>query len=305
MYLIFFIVVFPAASAASTPTIANILFGKKLDTPHSYTKTGQCIEPYYDVQGDIEVFEEFFQNDTKEFYLEDIKRENKFKPERWKKLIDLNNAEVHKEKENDSKIVDMDISIEDKDQVDNNNDDTAMIKTEKETITYFTESSNDKFDIDNSFCKLCDKKYDTGRALSVHFSKTHNIKILKPRDLKINRKYKKNSTAVTEFKNEPVIYISDPSRIKLVVEDKFDIENLYCKLCNKYYKTRRALSMHLLKGHNIKIARPEYVRKSKNQVCMYCGEISKDTTNFARHMKMCQVGEPLICFFFFLGFSGA
>lgn len=374
---------FPAESAASTPTITNILFGEKLDTPDSNTKIKQYIvypaesaastpntlfgekcdttntsskmeklivlpaesgastpsitnllfdstdintemESYHNVQGDIEIFEEFFQNDTKEFDLEDIIRENGgLKSEDWKKPIAVNGEEVNN-KENELRNIENDISIED---TESKKDDLIYIShntpNDKFDIEYLycklckirydtsralsahftifhkikivkpkTRNSNnkkskdqvdiselppdDRFDIKNSYCKLCKIKYDSGRALSVHFSKTHNTKIEKPKHRKSRAKNNIPETAHV---------ISDTSH-----NDKFDMEKSYCKLCKKKYKSSRALSIHLSVTHNIKISKSRYDRKNRGEkLCNNCGTKCGDPSNFARHVKKCQV----------------
>lgn len=357
----------PAASGASTPTITNILFGEKLNTPDS-----NKIEQYIDV----EIFEEFFQNDTKEFDLEDIKRVNeRYLSGEWKKPIDINDAEIDIE-ENKSKIIDMDVSFEFKvpaDPIYN----TAITETKSEIKEYISDTTpNDKFDIKHSYCKLCDTKYSTFMALSVHFSKYHKIKIVKSsitepesevivdisnmppnenfdiknsncnlckikfdsvRELSVHvskthlkktvkpetqplietsdykdkldiensycklcdKKYKNTRSLSVHFIKTHKIKIVKPKSNNETVEyitescpnDKFDIENIYCKLCKKKFISGRALSIHFSITHNIKIVKPEYEKKAnqKNYLCNNCGKEYEDFINFARHVKRCKV----------------
>ncbi|KAJ8719504.1 hypothetical protein PYW08_011679 [Mythimna loreyi] len=264
--------VFANVSAGSTPTITNILFGENLDT--SDTKImGHSIESY---QGDIEIFEEFFQNDTKEFDLEDIKRENGgFKPGDWKKHIAVNDFEVAN-KENDSKNIEIEISVDDKDKVEKT---IKKIKTEP-MVHIPQDEENDKFIIKYLYCKLCDIRYDTSRAFSVHFAKKHNIKIVKQRKPNI----KKNKADVTKIKVEDTINIYDTP-----ATDKFDLEKSFCKLCNIQYESNKSLSIHFTKTHRIKIEKPKPVKVNKNHelLCNNCGKKSRDRTNFARHVKKC------------------
>ena len=385
----------PVVSAASTPTIANILFGEKLDTPEDSNKIEQCIDSYHDV----EIFEEFFQNDTKEFDLEDMKRVNEgYTFEDWKTPIAVKDTEYDNE-ENKSNNTYMDVSIDIKDLVNesydtlvkskiemkecilettpndkfdienlhcklcdvkysnkkalsvhfskrhkikivkiksdtykvaviepkkevildisdmppNDNFDiekfhcnlckikfdsvkelsvhvskTHLIKSEKpksQALLHASEASiTDKVDLENLHCKLCDKKYNTGRALSVHFTKTHNLKIVKTK--KNDNRNTTNTPMKTECKKEIIEYISDTGP-----NDKFDKEELYCKLCKKKFISSRALSIHFSITHNIKIVKPDYDRKSnqKNNLCTHCGEEQTDSTNFARHVKVCKV----------------
>ncbi|XP_030023722.2 myoneurin isoform X1 [Manduca sexta] len=77
-------VVFPEVSAPSTPTITNILFGKKLDIDGgedtTEIKIGQCIEKYEAIAGDMDMIEEFFNQNDKELEMEK-QNDNETKPE--------------------------------------------------------------------------------------------------------------------------------------------------------------------------------------------------------------------------------
>ncbi|KAJ8720116.1 hypothetical protein PYW07_012159 [Mythimna separata] len=255
--------VYAAKSAASTPTITNILFGENLDTTGK--KIEQSLESYH------EIFEEFFQNDTKEFDSEDIIRENAgFKEGDWKKPLSVSDFELAN-KENESKNIEMEIPIDDIDKT------AKKVKTEPVHISH--DEENDKFNIKYLYCKLCDIRYDTSRAFSVHLAKTHNIKIVKPRKSNI-----KNNKEVTKVKTEDTINIYDTP-----ASEKFDLEKSLCKLCNIKYESNRALCIHFTKTHRIKIEKPKCVKVNKNHklLCNHCGKESRDQTNFARHVKKC------------------
>lgn len=283
--VILLISVFPAVSAASTPTITNILFGENLNTTDTNTKIEQCLQSYHDVQ-DIDIFEEFFQNDTKQFDLEDIKRVNEgFKPVDWNQPIAVNDFKFAN-KENDSINIEMGISVDDKDQAGINNDKTVKKCNKEPMIEISQDDENDKFNIKYLYCKLCEIRYDTSRAFSVHFAKKHKIKIVKPRKPNI----KKNKQDETKTTMEATINISDTP-----ANDKFDLENSYCKLCNIKYDSSRALSVHFAKTHHIKIEKPKCVKINKNHelVCNNCGIKIRDQSNFARHVKKCSVSKNL------------
>lgn len=65
----------PRLSTPVTPIINNILFGDKIDLESqsngSDHKTGQCIEKYENVEGNIEILEEFFNMKNSNFNLDD------------------------------------------------------------------------------------------------------------------------------------------------------------------------------------------------------------------------------------------
>ncbi|XP_004928391.2 zinc finger protein 677 isoform X1 [Bombyx mori] len=67
--------VLPRLSTPVTPIINNILFGDKIDLESqsngSDHKTGQCIEKYENVEGNIEILEEFFNMKNSNFNLDD------------------------------------------------------------------------------------------------------------------------------------------------------------------------------------------------------------------------------------------
>lgn len=178
--------VFQGESAASTPTIRNILFGEKLELPDKNitSKIGQYTETFEDAQGDIEIFEEFFQNDTKEFDIEDIKKVNVvINKGDAKQTVDVNGKES----------MNMDVSISKQGQLENDMEREKKISSTiekklkyKEEIDITTGTHDDKFDLIKFYCYLCNKKFKDVKALSIHFAKYHRIKIVKPK-IKYNK----------------------------------------------------------------------------------------------------------------------
>ncbi|KAH9637459.1 hypothetical protein HF086_012072, partial [Spodoptera exigua] len=158
--------VFQKTSAASTPTIRNILFDDKLELPvvNTNKNVGQCIEPYDNVQGDIEIFEEFFQNETKEFDIDDIRKANVDINGQWKRDSKFINIKVANDNLNDFEMVDID---NEKELIENNKEKCEMVKDDSE---------NNK----KSHCDSCNKEFKNIRALNIHMARIHGQVNRKP-----------------------------------------------------------------------------------------------------------------------------
>lgn len=136
-----------AASRVSTPSISNIL-------KDSSSKNSGYLETNGEV--DIEIFEELLQEHTKE--------------------IDAKDKKVISEIKHEFKVP-MDV-----DEV----DDKITTQETVEKYKFSSEFDEGQFDLENFICNICDKKFESSKAICIHFVKKHKIKIVK----KKNKDYK-------------------------------------------------------------------------------------------------------------------
>ncbi|XP_047028574.1 uncharacterized protein LOC124636503 [Helicoverpa zea] len=266
-------------SAASTPTINNILFGEKLDivtTNNINPKIGQCIETYDNVQGDIEIFEEFFQNDTKEFELDDIKKGNGgFKSEIDQGTSVLENGTVDN-KENE--IMMMDVDIPDVNKLCTDNNDHIPESTTENTVGVVSSTTeNQIFDIETTSCNLCNKQFRDERSLFIHLTKKHNIKVEKP-------KQKRKRGNKTKLCNKCGKEINDSSanysrHVKKCGEPQ---QTFKCNRCLEEFKSETNLKKHMTSHTNMK---PLKIPSKNDYVCTICGTSMNRLSNFTLHMR--------------------
>ncbi|CAH1636985.1 unnamed protein product [Spodoptera littoralis] len=249
--------VFQKTSAASTPTINNILFNVKLELPEADVNTnktvGQCIEPYDNVQGDIEIFEEFFRNDTKEFDIDDIKRANVDAKEQRKRDSQLISIKVENEDSNDMDFVET-TTHKDNKQIENNEEIIQLTVEE-------SEEDNKSINIDPKLIRI---KFENEDTTDMDF------------EMGISKENK-------PIENEKTI--NDKEKIPQALEDGAEKEKSHCESCNKQFKNAKALSIHMTKIHG---QAKKKASMNKNPVlCSECGLEMHDKSNFKRHLRVC------------------
>ncbi|XP_075976781.1 uncharacterized protein LOC142977005 [Anticarsia gemmatalis] len=156
-----------ATSAASTPTITNILFGGLNESSPKIYKH-KYVKKMEDMKIEIDNIEEFSESESEKSY------------SGGKKLID-----------NDGFKVPMDVNVP---------------KAKRNLITIKPDQSKGKFDMESFFCYLCDKKFKNSRALSLHSVKLHNIQIIKQKSKGYVNKLRVCSTCGLEFNNAANFY---------------------------------------------------------------------------------------------------
>lgn len=161
----FEISVYHNTSAASTPTITNILFGEKLEINDN---TDSNSNKYAEKIDSIGILDDFLQNNEEK----------------------STNKEKVKNKNEDVFKVPMDV-----DEVDNGP--KEKIKIIKPSSIY----DEGQFDLENFFCNLCNKKFNTSRTLCLHFVNKHKIRIIKPKSKAYKYKPRICSICGAEFRD--------------------------------------------------------------------------------------------------------
>ncbi|KAF9794033.1 hypothetical protein SFRURICE_010366 [Spodoptera frugiperda] len=260
---------FQKTSAASTPTIRNILFNVKYgisDTDvNTNKKIGQCIEPYDNVQGDIEIFEEFFQNDTKEFDIDDIKRAYVDTKGQWKRNLQPIGIKVEN---GDSNDMDFETAI---------HNENRQIDNKEEIIPTVEESEVNK----KSYCESCNKEYKNARALNIHLAKIHGLakkKVLNNKSSKILcTQCGLETTDTSNFKRH----------LKVCGKPKAKYD---CECCGESFTSQSKLKKHK-RAHS---ANPR--QKSQNQyICSICNAIMHKRNNFILHIRRHEKNYSIRC----------
>lgn len=69
--------------------------------------------------------------------------------------------------------------------------------------------------------------------------------------------------------------------------DKFDLENFFCRICDKKFPSCKSLKVHVSRSHNYLFPRPDKYRNKSHQysarICEVCGEDVK--SNYYRHVR--------------------
>ncbi|XP_026730297.1 zinc finger and BTB domain-containing protein 17-like [Trichoplusia ni] len=277
---------FQMPSAASTPTITNILFGEKLEIPTKQLNVGQQIEPFTDIgngENDNEIFEEFFN--PKDYEIESVKTNMKENIDinigDLKEPMSLDNIEIDEltksVKEKDMATILEESSVDKKDtdaekEGDNDKMDVSIEKDKEEKVTISTETSNEQFDLEKSYCYLCSKQFTSARALCIHFSKSHRIKIIRPRSYK--PKMRLCPDCGKEFSQNANFYRHVKSCSK-------PVQKLKCKICSLEVTSQAKLERHM-SSHT-----GNYVKKDtgKEFICNVCGAIFNKVGNYALHLR--------------------
>ncbi|CAH0686359.1 unnamed protein product [Spodoptera exigua] len=246
--------VFQKTSAASTPTIRNILFDEKLELPvvNTNKNVGQCIEPYDNVQGDIEIFEEFFQNDTKEFDIDDIRKANVDINGQWKRDSKFINIKVANDNLNDFEMVDIE---NEKELIENNKEKSDVVKDDSE---------NNK----KSYCDSCNKEFKNIRALNIHMARIHG---------QVNRKPTNNKN--TKLCSQCGLEVKDISNFKrhLNICGKPKVK-INCDVCAESFTSQSKLKKHK-RNHSTR------QKSEKQYICSVCNAIMNKRNNFILHMR--------------------
>ncbi|XP_052750277.1 zinc finger protein 677 [Galleria mellonella] len=69
------------------------------------------------------------------------------------------------------------------------------------------------------------------------------------------------------------------------IENQYNIEDCYCKICKKKFKTMKVLRIHFTKSHKFKIPREKVKRRPKLCICDYCGKKFVNYPNFVKHVR--------------------
>ncbi|CAH0625358.1 unnamed protein product [Chrysodeixis includens] len=275
---------FQMQSAVSTPTISNILFGEKLEIPNKTLNIGQQIEPFTDIgngENDNEIFEEFFN--PKDFDIESnqttMKENIDINIGDLKEPMSLDNIEIDEltksVKENVIKTILEDSIVDKKDlvteKVGNHDKTDVSIAKDKGKIIVNTETS-EKFDLEKAYCYLCSKQFGNIKALCIHFSKSHRIKIIRPRSYK--PKMRLCTDCGKEFSQNANFY----RHIKKCLKP---VQKIKCTICELQVTSQVKLERHM-SSHTGK-----YVKKDtgKEFICSICGAIFNKVGNYTLHLR--------------------
>ncbi|CAB3221252.1 unnamed protein product [Arctia plantaginis] len=230
------------ASGASTPTITNILFSDKYSlSKKSPSKSSEYLET--NGQVDLEIFEELLQDHTKETHIEDNRVTSDIKHE----------FKVPK----------------DVDEVDTG---TKEIKKYK----FSSEFDEGQFDLENFYCNICDKKFESSKAICMHFVKKHKIKIVK----KKNKDYK-YKLRICNFCGKEYRDLQNFHRhLKKHKTEKDDAEVFKCDKCHLDFTSQSKLEKHKA-GHNATSTK----KGIGKYVCTVCGATSTTIGNFRLHQR--------------------
>lgn len=133
-------------------------------------------------------------------------------------------------------------------------------------------SIENKFDIDNSFCILCNKKFINCKALRIHAVKTHKIKINNPNKKAYKYKLRICDICGKGFRDSPSFY-----RHKNRHKEENTI--LKCERCAMIFSSTSKLKLHMI-SHTGKTVPKD---TGKKYVCNICGAISNHYANFRIH----------------------
>lgn len=263
----------PNAWVPSTPTINNILFGDKLNDD-DVKKCGQHIEQYKEVQGTIEVLDDFLnfntiQGNNQEIINKDVADTNITQDIIEKSVLNINLRENFKE----SGVKENEIELNDQIENDQQSEDSVI----SNNLEVYNQSSGKQVIIEETNKKILlkikrkvqninsvNKKFKFGpiNENQDHIEKLHYINLIE------------NKTDEDVFKRPP-----SP------IENKFCLKELLCKICNKRFNKSRFLKTHLTKKHNLKIIEP-YKRTQVKRICEYCGfETKQGLRMFLKHIE--------------------
>ncbi|CAG4996949.1 unnamed protein product [Parnassius apollo] len=242
---------YPNVSGPPTPLITNILFGDKLDSDSddsSMHKVGQCIEKFETVQGDTDIFEEFFTKTTKDFTIEIKEIKENEEPELREELVkNVNNENEH----NITNITENKNSVKD------------------------ASSVEKLLNITNFYCKMCDKKFKNLVGLKVHCMRMHKLKI--ERKNPYTRKIR-----ICDHCGKSYINIAD--FLKHIANHNKPQTRHVCKNCSLEFSSESKLKVHM-STHNMKL-HPEPADPSKKKfVCSICGFANSSIANLQAHER--------------------
>ncbi|KAJ0176208.1 hypothetical protein K1T71_008382 [Dendrolimus kikuchii] len=287
-----------------TPTIANILFSEKIESPTNQN-IGQCIENFQNVEGHCNL--DGFFNDSQDYDTDNIIKEA-----------------IDKEYQNEGFIDEGETSR-------NNNEIKSNVDQGKTKIDFENLNENDtrdvwligkNFDIENFLCKLCEKKFASLKALRLHSSKRHKIKIILDKKVIVKFSEKRKEyyceTCGNKFKdriqffrhkkthNDPdKVYQCDICLLICTSQNKLDQHNkihypqtndvkekkYMCNICGKLFSTQTNFTLHQ--------------RRHTKSYKFYCNECGKgfyrttDLTNHKRHHTLDRPFQCLQCFQYF------
>ncbi|KAF9420743.1 hypothetical protein HW555_003091 [Spodoptera exigua] len=234
-------------------------------------------EPYDNVQGDIEIFEEFFQNATKEFDIDDIRKANVDINGQWKRDSKFINIKVANDNLNDFEMVDID---NEKELIENNKEKSEMVKDDSE---------NNK----KSHCDSCNKEFKNIRALNIHMARIHG---------QVNRKPTNNKN--TKLCSQCGLEVKDISNFKR----HLNICGQYiCSICNAIMNKRNNFILHMRrheKKYSIRCTEcsrgfyrqsdlKTHMRQHTGETpfsCNYCNRLFSRQDVLKRHIKI-HLGE--------------
>ncbi|XP_045484617.1 zinc finger protein 436 isoform X2 [Pieris rapae] len=297
----------PNAWAPSTPTINNILFGDKLDD--EFKKSGQNIEKYKEVQGTIDVLEEFLNLNTFEDKVYDSVKENGLietilKDTKFKTKESCNtNQDFDNTNETESiatSIITDDMKqngkhviIEESDNkirlkiIKRNTDSDIVMKIDKndEKLNQLNPvkiNNNNEKDIRSPnedecclkelLCKLCDKKFDKLRFLKIHFTKKHKMRINPSVKSQVKR-----ICAYCGLETKQSL-----SRFLKHIDTHVNKVSYSCKKCRFTFSTKRRLLTHENIHKGVSDAKPAV--KQKKIMCDICGR-GYTSSNYHVHMR--------------------
>ncbi|XP_063829010.1 myoneurin-like [Ostrinia nubilalis] len=230
---------FPDAAGASTPMINNILFGEKLelDDSNSAHKVGQCIEKFEDVGGDIDMLEDFFQKGVKEF------------DESLAKVINCVDITENIKTEQEEYIG---VDVED-------------LKSVKIEV-------NSEYDLENCFCIICHKKFQSEKALKCHLTRLHKIRFPKKKYVDIRTKVCPRCGKVFDDRGNFWRHVR--------AHDKREYK---CGVCTLLFASEWALNQHA-RVHNTLLKKVNK-KKDDKYMCTTCGARFSLSCNLAAHMR--------------------
>ncbi|CAH4034581.1 zinc finger protein 37-like [Pieris brassicae] len=236
------------AWAPSTPTINNILFGDKLDD--DIKKSGQNIEQYKEVQGTIDVLDEFLNLNNFEDKVYDTVKENG--------VIDTSLKEYKENYELDTNLTTEGNVNENQDWFEETNE-TKSIET---SIT----------DMKQNGKHVIIEESDNRIRIKIKRKMENNDKIIDKNDKQLNQL---NPVKINDSNNE------QDSRSPN--EDECCLKELLCKICDKKFDKLRFLKIHFTKKHKMKIN--PCIRSQVKRICAYCGlETRQSLSRFLKHI---------------------
>ncbi|XP_049875358.1 myoneurin-like isoform X2 [Pectinophora gossypiella] len=153
-------------------------------------------------------------------------------------------------------------------------------------------SDKSKYDLSNLSCLLCTKKYNTLKALKIHFAKLHKFKILGSRKIVTDvicdhcgKTYRQLNSLKEHIK---VKHYNENTKLFEKIKSK-DSYNYKCKLCSLAYISRRTLSKHMTTHTGKRVLNTG----NKKFVCDVCSFACSNVSNLKTHIRRRHTKEYL------------
>ncbi|KPI90881.1 Zinc finger protein 316 [Papilio xuthus] len=250
-------------SGPPTPMLNNILFGEKFESDSENSlmnKIGKCIEDFQPVQSDS-VLEDILAETVKEFNInQDLDSDIEMKTDILKE------KNTYKNKGNRKEIC------------------KSNVKT-KQIVSKCSPDEN-KYNITNFYCKMCNKQFKNLAALKVHCGRKHKLRLSNNNP----EHHKLGKPRICDYCGK--VYRRLPQFIKHIKShSKTTILRPYvCQICSLKFTSEAKLNMHQ-NTHKTKPADKNH----KKYVCTICGAGSSSATNLKTHLRRHSKNYTLHC----------